>query len=318
MHHKALIVAVALTLTGTVNTTSATQLLRTFVSPTGNDLNDCSLGAPCRHLQAALAQTQAGGEIAVLGTAGYNGGTTVTIDKAISIVNPGGYEAGIFVPSGGSGIVINAGTSDAVSLIGLTVEGGGTGYYGIQFNTGESLTIENCVIRHLAAQGQGVIFTPSASSNLSISHSLIADSAGYGVVVYPSGSGTVSAMFNRVEVNNNAGGISIAGSGSTGTVSSTVFDSVINGNKNGAGFEVFTATGHAPTTLMLIHSVVARNYFGLDVEGPAATARLNMSTVTGNNIGWYSNSGASVLSYGNNSIDGNGVNETAPPSVALK
>ena len=57
----------------------------------------------------------------VLGTADYG---TFTINKAISIVNGGGFEAGIMVPSQGTGIVINAGPNNAVSLRGLTIEGG--------------------------------------------------------------------------------------------------------------------------------------------------------------------------------------------------
>ncbi|MGA7153884.1 MAG: hypothetical protein WBY84_21150, partial [Pseudolabrys sp.] len=81
----------------------------------------CSIAAPCRTFQAALAATTASGEISVLGTADYG---TFTINKAISIVNGGGFEAGIMVPSQGTGIVINAGPNDAVSLRGLTIEGG--------------------------------------------------------------------------------------------------------------------------------------------------------------------------------------------------
>jgi hypothetical protein len=148
MKHTAIFVAVGLALAGALPAASAqAQAARTFVSPTGNDANNCSLVAPCRFFQAAFAQTNAGGEIAVLGTAGYNNGATFTINKAISIVNPGGFEAGIAVPSGGVGILINAGVSDAVSLRGLTIEGGGIGATGIHFTSGKSLTVENCVIR---------------------------------------------------------------------------------------------------------------------------------------------------------------------------
>jgi hypothetical protein len=75
------------------------QNTRSFVSGLGNDLNNCSLAAPCRTFQHTHDQTNAGGEIAVLDTAGYG---AVTITKSISIVNPGGVEAGISVPSGGT------------------------------------------------------------------------------------------------------------------------------------------------------------------------------------------------------------------------
>jgi hypothetical protein len=46
------------------------QQPRTFVSPTGSDSNNCSLAAPCRTFQVAITQTNSGGEIAALGTAG--------------------------------------------------------------------------------------------------------------------------------------------------------------------------------------------------------------------------------------------------------
>jgi Right handed beta helix region len=311
-----IIVSIGLALTVALSAAPASaQVRRTFVSPTGSDSNPCTITAPCRNLQAALAQTAAGGEVSILGTAGYNGGTTVTITQAVSIVNEDGYEAGINVPSGGNGIVISAGASDAVSLRGLTIDGGGVGNFGIQFNTGASLTVENCVIRHLT--NTGVYFAPNASSQLSISHSLVSDNASAGIYVFPSGSGTVSAIFNHVEANNNNyTGIILDGSYSTGTFKGAVSDSVASGN--GYGFAANAASGHAPTTLMLFHSVAANNNYGLDAQGSGAIIRLDQSMVTGNANGWVVSGSGSVLSYGNNSIDGNASNQTAPPSIALK
>src|ERR1700676_2628000 len=138
--------AVGLALASTLLTAPAqAQATRTFVSPTRNDSAACSLAAACRTFGAAYALTIAGGEIAVLGTAGYG---TLTISKAISIVNGGGFEAGIAVPSGGIGITINAGTNDAIQLRGLTMEGAGCGYNGIVFNSGGSLTVTNCVAQN--------------------------------------------------------------------------------------------------------------------------------------------------------------------------
>jgi len=305
--------AVGLALFSTLTSASATgtQLLRTFVSPTGDDSNNCSIVAPCRHFQAALTQTLAGGEIAVLGTAGYNNGATVTIDKAISIVNPGGYEAGIFVPSGGNGILITAGANDAVSLRGLTIEGGGTGTTGIQFNSGASLTVENCIIRHMMNDGINV-YTTSGSTKLLVSNSLVADNRYYGIFVFPSPSSTssVSAIFNRVEVTNNYyGNIVLEGDQTTGTVQGIVSDSVVAWSVDGYGLQ--TATN---STLTVFHSVIANNALGIETEGTGASISLSQSTVTGNHAGWQ----GSVLSYGNNSVDGNATNQSAPPSVALK
>jgi hypothetical protein len=70
------------------------QANRTFVSGHGGDSNPCSIAALCRSFAGAIAQTNAGGEVAVVDTAGYG---AVTIIRAVSIVNEEGVEAGITV-----------------------------------------------------------------------------------------------------------------------------------------------------------------------------------------------------------------------------
>jgi hypothetical protein len=287
------------------------QATRTFVSPTGNDASPtCSLTAPCRTFAAAYALTNAGGEIAVLGTAGYG---TLTISKAISIVNGGGFEAGIAIPSGGTGVTINAGTNDAVSLRGLSIEGGGVGAAGILFNTGASLTVENCVIRHMT--GDGIDFLPNATSNLAVSSTRAADNGNSGIFVLPTGAGTVTAVLNRVEVNNNGlRGIDVDGSNSTGTINASVDDSVAARN-GAAGFVAFS--GPAPTTLMLFHSVAANNGIGIEAVGTGTTLRVAHSMVTGNTNGWLGQTGT-VRSAGDNTIEGNANFETAPLTYTLK
>src|SRR5215467_7931242 len=116
---------------------------RTFVSGNGSDANPCSLAAPCRSFAGAILQTNPGGEIAVLDTAGYG---AVTITMAVSIVNEEGVEAGITVTSG-DGITITAGASDVVNLRGLTIVGAGSSANGVTFNSGGALNIQSCVIR---------------------------------------------------------------------------------------------------------------------------------------------------------------------------
>ncbi len=95
---------------------------RTWVSGKGTDSGACTRAAPCQTFAFALTQTAAGGEIDVLDPAGYG---TVTITKAISIVNDGVGVAAIGTASG-NGITINAGASDSVHLRGLTIEGIGS------------------------------------------------------------------------------------------------------------------------------------------------------------------------------------------------
>src|SRR5450631_2703673 len=190
--------AVGLTLAVALPAVSAqAQNARSFVSGHGSDAAACTLAAPCRTLAHAFSLTNAGGEIDVLDPAGYG---ALTINKAISIVNDGVGTAGVIVPSSGIGITVNAGSSDAVSLRGLSIEGGGVGATGIKFNSGASLTVENCVIRHMTADGID-FFSTTATSALTVSNSLLADNGGNGIELLPTGSAT--AVLNRVEVNNN-------------------------------------------------------------------------------------------------------------------
>jgi hypothetical protein len=320
VNHTTIIAAVGLALAGALPAAPAQALTlnqHSFVSSQGLDTNNCTLAAPCRHLQAALAATIAGGEIAILDTAGYNNATTVTISQAVSIVNPGGFEAEISPPWGGIGIVISAGTNDAVSLRGLSIDGAGVGATGIKFNAGASLTVENCIIRHVT--GDGIDFySTTATSALTVSNSLVADNSGIGIVLQPIGSAT--AVFNRVEANNNgSNGINVDGANSAGTntIYATVSESVAAGN-TGSGFLSFTQSGKAPTSLMVFHSVAANNAYGVLANGTGATLRLANSTVTGNSNGWQEVNFGVVDSYGDNYIDGNTLNETAPPSIVRK
>jgi hypothetical protein len=298
--HTSIIVAAGFALVALLPSTPAAA--RLFVSPTGNDSNDCSLATPCRNLQAAVYKSVSGGEITVLGTAGYSGGATLIIDRAISIVNPGAFEAGISPPSGGFGIVINAGPNDAVSLRGLTIDGTGVGA-GIKFNTGASLNVQDCIIRHTSGDFP-IAFYPNATSNLSVSNSLVADNSD-GIMVNPSGSGTVTAVFNHVEMNNNGRGITLFGLNSTGTIKATVAESVAANNSAGA----FAAYSGQVVTLSVFHSVMANNNgYGIFASGTGATLRLAQSEVTGNANGWHAEGGGVIASYGDNYIDGNGAN----------
>ena len=312
MKHNSIIVAVGFALAGALLAAPAqAQNGRSFVSGHGSDAAACTLAAPCRTFAAAFAATNASGEIDVLDPAGYG---ALTINKAISIVNDGVGTAGVIVPWYGYGIIINAGTNDAVSLRGLSIEGGGVGSIGIKFNSGASLTVENCVIRHMAQDG--IDFYSTATSALTVSNSLIADNAGTGIFIIPTGSAT--AVFNRVEVNNNAiHGILVDGqsSASANTVNATVSESVAAGNGM-VGFYSATQSGSAPTRLMVFHSVAANNGTGIAAFGIGGTLRLANSTVTGNTYGWQVQTSGVVDSYGDNYIDGNGTNTGSLTPIA--
>jgi Right handed beta helix region len=308
---RTIFIAAALALAVTLPTAALAMAARTFVSAAGSDSNNCAnVATPCRHFQTAVNATAAGGEVVALDPANYG---SFTISQAISIEGQGWSH--VAPPAGGAAITINAGSTDAVSLQGLTLDGEGVGQNGIVFNTGGSLTVKTCVVRNHT--NNGIVFGPNASSNLVMSDTFVANNkGGNGIAVVPSGSGTVTAVFNRVEADNNGDGILVDSTNYLGTaLKATISDSVaadnsgagLKANSNGTGFSV-----------MMFHSVAANNGTGLIAQGNAAELRVGQSTVTGNASGWTAILSADVLSYGDNYIDGNTASQSAPPGIARK
>jgi hypothetical protein len=302
------------------------QLARTFVSAAiGSDANDCNRLTPCRTFQRAHDNTLANGEITVLDAGGYG---AVLIGKTISIINDGVGEAGVLVSGGANGFTIAGGATDVVSLRGLTVKGiGFGGGSGIVFNSGSSLTVENCAIRNLTGTlplGVGILFQPNGSGNLAVSNTIVADSENVGIEVQPTGTGNVVASLSRVEVYSGLNlGIRINGqsSPSPGTINAVVVDSVVSNHRSGSGFGLisFSNGSHAATSVMAIRLVSVHNKVGVQVSNAAtATLRLGQSTLMGNTIHSWVSAGGILQSYGDNNIDGNADGDPPIPTVIAK
>ena len=154
-----IVIAAGLALAATLPVSSAqAQSPRTFVSAAGSDSNPCSFAAPCRHFQAAVNATSAGGEVDALDPAGYG---PITITQAITIEGQGWSY--IAPPVSGNGITINA-VSGNFFIHGVLINGAGiTGpINGIVFNSGNVLTVRDCVIRNF--NGDGIDFLPTGST----------------------------------------------------------------------------------------------------------------------------------------------------------
>src|SRR5688500_8618113 len=124
------------------------QATRTWVSGVGDDANPCSRTAPCKTFAGAISKTAASGEINALDPGGFGG---VTITKSITI-DGGGFIAGVLV-SGTNAIVINAASTDTVTLRGLDVNGLGTGLNGIRILQAKTVNVEDCWIYRFTQNG---------------------------------------------------------------------------------------------------------------------------------------------------------------------
>jgi hypothetical protein len=309
---RTIFIAAGLALAITLSAVCAqAQAPRTFVSAAGSDSNPCSFAAPCRHFQAAVTATSAGGEVDALDPAGYG---PITISQAITIEGQGWSY--IAPPASGNGITINA-VSGNVVIHGVSLNGVGiTGSTnGIQFNSGGTLRVQNSVIRNFT--DDGIQFSPDASglSQLFVSNTLVSDNGAQGVFINPTGSGTTTGVLDHVEIeNNHLRGLQVTTFSQT--INMTVSDSVI-ANNGESGINA-NSTGPTPISIMVRNSTIANNTnlgfeAGLEAANTGATILVTRSTITGNTTtAWAALSGGVVSSYGDNNIDGNGGNNSTP------
>src|SRR5262249_4839833 len=110
--------------------------------------------------------------------------------------------------------------------------------------------------------------------------------------------------------------LDVHGGLTTGTVKATVTDSVAATNGGGGFVSTSFSTG-APTTVTVVRSVAVNNGTGLIAAGTPATLRGSQSTGAGNIQDWLT-TGRVVLSAQDNTIEGNTMDEAAPPTYAQK
>jgi hypothetical protein len=281
-------------------TPAAAQATRTWVSGVGDDVNPCSRTAPCKTFAGAISKTAAGGEINCLDPGGYG---AVTIIKSITIncyYTLGGALAG------GNGITVNMpATTDVTFLRGLDIFGVNPPSSGVRFINNGSLHIEDSTIRRFnAVNSVGVSVAPTGAAKLYITRTTISENGngntGGGISIAPGVGGSVQAVLTNVRSDNNANA-GLRGDSTNGAVTIVVDDSSFSGNATGVAM-----LGGAPNLRALINDSVVANNAGVGVvnSGATSTIRVADTTITGNAQGVVVASG-SVLSYGNNRLDGN-------------
>jgi hypothetical protein len=279
---------------------------RTFVSASGDDASPCRRDAPCLTFAAALKNTSAGGEIDVLDPGDFG---PVTITESITIDGGGGSVAGVGVAPGTSGITINAGANDVITLRGLVFSGyGETGASGVVFNSGSRLQIEDCMFQGFDTAG--IAFTPGTGSattaQMFVENSTMVGNAD-GVLVTPTAGIAAAVTLTRVHLDQNSvTGLVADGTNGSGPIQVAVGDGSASSNADN-GISVFS--GLASVSLDVIRTTIAANgLVGLRGQGSAATVTVGSSQIRGNTVGLKMLSGGVLLSYGNNQMTGNGTN----------
>lgn len=325
---SSLIVAGALFILG-FGVPAEAALKNAWVSGHGTDAAGCGAStSPCRTFQYVHQNiVAAGGEIDVLDPADYG---PVKITKALSIVNDGAGTARVQQPAANqNAITINAGTSDSVILRGLSIDGVGTGGYGITLNSGGSLTIVNCVVRHFTFDGINIapFSNNTSTTKVTISNTTASDNATDGITFQNSGDAILKGVINQTAaVNNVFDGIHILSNTSAG---SNVVITNTNASNNGYAGILLQSNG-GPVTAAISQTTAANNYQGIYVTNNGTSANIvdsvafdNVNTgfavaltgasiilshtvATRNGTGVWIGGGGVASSYGDNRINGNG------------
>lgn len=250
------VASIALGVSVFVSTEARAAAQRTFVASTGNDTHACTLTQPCRSFGAAIAKTNAGGEVLVLDSAGYG---AATVDKSVSILAPSGVYAGISVFAG-DGVAIAA-PGATVVLRGLSINGQG-GATGIHIQQAAAVRIEGCVVSGMSSTG---IADNAAGADVALFDTIVRDNGNSGIEILTS-SGSVHV--DRVRSERNAGsGLIASSSGTALTIS--ISDSTFVHNANGVAV---TGGGGGTTYIALERSILSDNTFDgffSDGSGPA-------------------------------------------------
>ena len=302
--------AVVLAFVLLAGTAAHAQATRTWVSGVGDDANPCSRTAPCKTFAGAISKTAAKGEINVLDPGGFGG---VTITKSISIIaDP--FMGGVLV-SGTNAIIINALTTDVVTLRGLTIEGLGTGLNGINVLAAKEVHVENCQIMGFANRGI-IVNNSSANVNLYVRNTIIRNNVGASspggnsgaILLRPTGTGSASALIEDSHLDQNTFGLRVEAN-----ARATMNGGTANTNTT---FGIHAITTTTAASIILENVVVSNNTTGVAAESTAnASVRFSNTLITSNSTGLLSTTGGQIISFGNNSVAGNGANTS--PAVGV-
>jgi hypothetical protein len=241
------------------------QATRTWVSGVGDDANPCSRTAPCKTFAGAISKTAAKGEINCLDPGGFGG---VTITKSIAIKCH--YTEGGVLVSGTNAIVINAASTDQVTLRGLDINGLGTGLNGVRILSAKNVQILDTEIYGFV--GAGVDVNPAGSIQVLVKNAHI-HNTGIAVLNAPQvGTGFTTTRVRYSDIEDNTCGLS---STSTGQDASTPSPANNCGTISAPG-------NNKPATISAFHNGISSNGTGVLARGGLGVVELAYSDVTAN------------------------------------
>jgi hypothetical protein len=286
-------------------TVAEAQATRTWVSGVGDDVNPCSRTAPCKTFAGAISKTATNGEINCLDPAGYG---AVTVTKSITIDCED--TQGSILSSGTTGVIVNitSGTDakKAFTLRGVSINGAGTGTFGVRVLAANFVQLDEVVIQGVITHGIS-IETSAITPEMYIQDTHIRNYGNAGINAFITG-GTLNLQIAGTQINANTGALGVNLSSNT---KCTITGSQIHGNST-AGVQSIAAE------VSLVRSTVSGNGTGV-ISGSGSTARFFSSIVTQNTTGISANGGGQLISHTqSNVVAGNGADGAFTGTTALQ
>jgi len=300
-----------------------------YLSATGSG-STCTSAAPCNSVTAALSVAGAEGEVICLNRGVYGG---TIISQSVTISCPGGqWEAPFGI------ITVATPANSHVVIDGLVLDNAGLSGFSIRFIGQGRLELRNVRAGNLkGASANGVFVNTVGPSNLLISDSYFYEFGNHGMLVQPTSNSTVSVEVRDTVFSGNVAGAGIFVTPDAGSRANVSLDHVtLTANSFGLGvadggavsvrnsvfannvnYGVIAYNASAPSTVDLTNSTISgTGSYGVLTAGSAAVS-LSQMRIYGNGVGIYASSG-SILSFGNNAINGNATDGSPTGGVALK
>ncbi|HKG98297.1 MAG TPA: hypothetical protein VKA97_10800 [Pyrinomonadaceae bacterium] len=287
--------------------TGQAQATRTWVSGVGDDVNPCSRTAPCKTFAGAISKTAAGGEIDALDPGGFG---AVTATKSILIDGTTGAGFGSILASGTSGVNINDSATATpntivVRLRNLSINGAGSilGINGINFTSGATVHVENCVIRNFS--GTGIRVATNTAARLIVSDTTISEITGQGIEFAGTNAANDAGSLDNVRISRTGAGVRVSNRASVAISNSVI--SLNNAIASSTGILISTAVAGGG----VIHLENCQvNFNSVGVQPNAGnTISLSSTHMTGNGNALNFN-GGTIASFQNNRIAGNAGGES--------
>ncbi|SPE39203.1 conserved hypothetical protein [Candidatus Sulfopaludibacter sp. SbA3] len=239
------------------------QNLRSWVSSTGSDSNNCSRSAPCATFQGALANTNSGGEIDVVDAGDYG---AVVISQSVTIDGGGMGRIASTAPGHnnfdlGDGIQVTSGNVSLLNLSILPSSGASRGVY-VWFGAG-SVSIRNV---HISGFPEGV--TTDGPQTV-VTDSLI---EGVGTALFCRG--TNCAFRNDSLIDNSGYGIKLADA-ATALIDSCLITNSGVALQSGTGFD-------SGGTAQLTNTTITNNTVGMQAFGGGSIISFVNNRIYGN------------------------------------